>query len=275
MPASLADSGSLLVIIAVVCLAIGYVFGWLISSIQRGKEESREPAISADEDGQVSKVEIEKVVLPPVAEPAPKPAILMLRQGERPGSLVVEVSGKTVTDSGSLTMQDRRRIESALRRIANWMGLAYQLGDVPQSTASQNAPDLPTGPTVATGAPEISGFTNLDLSEGNNGPRQVSVISGVTNAIADVLQPPAKKDAPLSIVQQIDEIFQAMLEGTDYEDKKIFLAEDPKRGVIVRVGSDVYEGVNAVPDGEVKVMLRSAVAEWERRQETNRRRQKV
>ena len=28
-----------------------------------------------------------------------------------------------------------------------------------------------------------------------------------------------------------------------------------KKGVIVRVGTDVYEGVNAVPEGEIKKML--------------------
>ncbi|HMN62453.1 MAG TPA: hypothetical protein PJ988_18960, partial [Anaerolinea sp.] len=115
----------------------------------------------------------------------------------------------------------------------------------------------------------------VEVPEVGQASRQASVIAGMTNALADVLQPTVKKEAPLSIVQQIDEILQGMLAGTEFEGKQVYLAEDPKKGVIVRVENDTYEGVNAVPEGKIKTLLRTAVTEWERRQELNRRRQKV
>jgi len=251
MPASLADSGSLLVIIAIICLTIGYVFGWLISSMQRGKEEKREVEVVDDAPAE-KPAEAPAVV-------AEAPSILRVRQGETAEDLVVQIGDKTFGAAGSLSVDDRTQIENALRRTADWMGLAYQLGEPAPAAAA------------AVVSPVVEGVVAVpDASQ--TPPRQASVIAGMTNALADALQPTVKKEAPLSIVQQIDEIFQGMLTGTEYEGKKVYLAEDPKKGVIVRVENDTYEGVNAVPEGKIKTLLRTAVTEWERRQELNRRR---
>ena len=163
--------------------------------------------------------------------------------------------------SDSLTMDARTQIESALRQTAGWMGLTSQLGEPAPAVA----------PAVVSPVAEAA----VEVPEVGQASRQASVIAGMTNALADVLQPTVKKEAPLSIVQQIDEILQGMLAGTEFEGKQVYLAEDPKKGVIVRVENDTYEGVNAVPEGKIKTLLRTAVTEWERRQELNRRRQKV
>ncbi len=261
MPISLANTGSLLIIIAVICLTIGYVFGWMISSIQHGKEDKKDADVEKNGASPAAAETAEEIKPVSVAASDLGAGLLRLRQGVNADELLVDISGKTWSDASSLSMGDRAEIESALRKTAQWMGLTYQLGE------PAPAPIVPA--QAAAAAPVVK------MAEANEAPRQASVIAGVTNAIADALQPVVKKDAPLSIVQQIDEIFQAMMAGTPYETQKIYLVEDPKKGVIVRVGNDIYEGVNAVPEGEIKKMLRTAVAEWERRQELNRRRQAV
>ena len=67
-----------------------------------------------------------------------------------------------------------------------------------------------------------------------------------------------------------------MLAGTPYENKKIFLTEDPNEGVIVRVDNEVYEGVDAVPEGEIKkIAAGPRLRNGNARQEISRRRQTV
>jgi hypothetical protein len=261
MPAALGESGSFLVIIAIVCLTIGYVFGWLISSILHGREEKKEQEKAVEENLAAAAALPENNQQPIPVISGNKGVIFALRQGDSAESLVVEFDGKMVRDPASLSLDDRTQIESALHQTATWMGLTYQLGE--------------PAPAVAISVPVQAATISAAGVEAMDAPGPASVIAGVTTALADVLQPTVKKEAPLSIVQQIDVILQEMLPGTPYENQKIYLVEDPKKGVIVRVGTDVYEGVNAVPEGEIKKLLRAAVAEWERRQEMSRRRQTV
>jgi hypothetical protein len=41
--------------------------------------------------------------------------------------------------------------------------------------------------------------------------------------------------------------------------------ELPGRGMMVMVGLDQYEGVEKVPDPEIRSLIREAVEEWEKR----------
>lgn len=240
MPAS-APSTSLLLIIALVCITIGYVFGWLISSLQHNRDEKQ-----TSEDG----LSAEPARVIPVVKPIEtSPSLLRLSQKPESGDFLIEVKGKVITRIEDLTMEDRAEVESALRRTAQWMGWTYSL----RESASEAVPVLPKEPAVEPVRPP-------------------NVVAGMTNALADVLQPTAKVEPSKSIVEQIDAIFQSMLIGTPYENQKIYITEDARHGVIVRVGNDFYEGVGAVPEGEIKTILRGAVSEWERQQEQKRRR---
>jgi hypothetical protein len=88
----------------------------------------------------------------------------------------------------------------------------------------------------------------------------VDVIARALQPDKSALQPP-----PKSIAGQIDEILQEMLENSDIAVKAVRLMELPNKGMVVMVGLKQYEGVDAVPDDEIKNIIRSAVAEWERR----------
>lgn len=77
----------------------------------------------------------------------------------------------------------------------------------------------------------------------------------------------AKEDRPAapanSIVAQIDSILQERLAGTHLEERGVFLAQSPEGGVAVYVGLTRYNGIDDVPDPEIKAAIRAAIAEWE------------
>jgi len=87
------------------------------------------------------------------------------------------------------------------------------------------------------------------------------------DAFARALQPSAQAENPFarSIAEQVDEILQEMLEESPLRSKAIRLLELPQKGMVVMIGLEQYQGVEAVPDEEVRSLIRSAAAEWERR----------
>lgn len=68
----------------------------------------------------------------------------------------------------------------------------------------------------------------------------------------------------MSIVHQIDAILQEMLQDTDLKNKAIRLDESPAHEVIAWIGVTRYEGIESIPDAEVKSLIKRAVERWER-----------
>ncbi len=87
------------------------------------------------------------------------------------------------------------------------------------------------------------------------------VVPAVAEALAAAQQPKAGG----SIVEQIDAILQTMLEGTPLDNRGIRLQEGPDGGVVVWVGISRYNGVDAVPDPEIKAVIQAAIKAWENR----------
>jgi hypothetical protein len=78
-------------------------------------------------------------------------------------------------------------------------------------------------------------------------------------------KPAQPAPAAQSIVAQIDEILQSRLVGTPLAARRIRLGETPGGEVLVFIGADRYDGLEAVPDQEVVTVIRSAIAEWEKK----------
>ncbi len=261
MPAT-TPPATFILIVAFVCITLGYVFGWIVSSSQRNRSEKKSEKETRDPVELVAAAQ--PFAQPPVQaakeHKVDRTAMFRVLRNTDGNGIVVEVGGKAFFNGEDMTLEERKHIELALRATANWMGFSYQLGEpTPTKTpAPEVAPVeiVPTAPTIAN----------------DEQMRPTKVLSDMTGALADALQPSMKKEAPKSIVEQIDSIFQEKLLGTPHTGQKIYIAEDPKRGVIVRVGDKVYEGVGSLPEGEVKTILRSAVADWEREQEVKNRR---
>ncbi len=66
-----------------------------------------------------------------------------------------------------------------------------------------------------------------------------------------------------SIAFQVDEILQAKLEQSDLKDQAIRLLDLPGQGMVILIGLEKYDDIEAVPDEEIKKLLRESVAEWE------------
>lgn len=97
------------------------------------------------------------------------------------------------------------------------------------------------------------------------------ILPVITGPIAAEVELPAtrqakastKPKAPLSIIDQINAIFDEMIVGTPLAERSIHLAQDPTLGVTVQVGLVHYDGIDSVPDEEIRAALKAAVKKWE------------
>jgi hypothetical protein len=54
-----------------------------------------------------------------------------------------------------------------------------------------------------------------------------------------------------------------MNDSTPLAERSIRLVQDPTLGVTVRVGNEKYDGIDSVPDEEIRAALKAAVKKWE------------
>jgi len=151
--------------------------------------------------------------------------------------LMTEMDGAVFSNAKELSAEQRQRLVRLLRDWASWLEVAG--GPRPQ----------PVEPPR---------------------PAPVSAAWQPTPAARPVAPPPSldgKPPAQASIVAQINDILQEMLESGSTKATGIRLAEDASRGVTVWVGLDHYNSIDSVADPEALALIRAAVAEWERRME--------
>jgi hypothetical protein len=170
------------------------------------------------------------------------------------GKLAVWLDEKMVTDSKSLNPLQRQQMESAGRELIDWLGVHADLMERPPENSATEAASMAT-PAVSQPI----------------APVPVTMEPVVAAAATPAAAVPVVPDRPLSIVEQVNDILKEILAGTPMEARQIRLSEDPRQGVIVWIGTDHYNGVDMVPDPEVKAVLRKAGSEWERRTDKMRR----
>jgi hypothetical protein len=71
-----------------------------------------------------------------------------------------------------------------------------------------------------------------------------------------------------SMVTQVDAILQEKLDMAGMKKWAVRLAEFPQRGMVVLVGLEQYDGIDAVPYERVRRIIRESVSEWEQRSYT-------
>jgi hypothetical protein len=165
-------------------------------------------------------------------------------QDRKSGNLFPEVNGKVIRYPADLSASQRERLVGQLQTLLAWL-----------TPASETVLPLAT-PPVEQPVPEFNPSTPLPQ------PPKFSPIDMVARAV----QPEPRPAAPeKSMLMQIDEILQEKLSSTPLAGQGIRLIDHPTKGLVVMVGLSQYEGVDEVPDPEIRSLIRDSVAEWEKR----------
>jgi hypothetical protein len=229
--------------IALAAMFFGYGFGLFEGRSQgykkRKTEEEQEPKEKREPTPSPSTVTVE------VDDPG------LLRIKNENGYLTLDLDG-TRMNTSSLSPDQRKRLIEMLNVIRPWL-------------ENKSAPPMVIPSTHPQPAP---------VADARQGTPIVSAPATPKPAVQPVAQTQdrpsastAKSDRPAapasSIVGQIDSILQQHLVGTPLEERGIFLAQSPEGGVNVYVGLTRYNGVDDVPDAEIKAAIRAAILDWE------------
>lgn len=186
----------------------------------------------------------------PKGGPADLVEIARLERDKETNMLLVVVEGKLYANASSLSGAQRQKVAAAANDLQKWLGLA--------PVASTPAP-VAYSPSAST--PPAGILPGIDGVASPVQPVTTNPLVSLQRSIGTSKPASTFKSIPA----QIDEILQGRLEGTPFEEVGVHLIESPTQGVIVQVGIEQYPGVEAVPDEEVRKLIRSAVAEWEKR----------
>ena len=216
-------------IVAVVCVAVGFLVGILVNTLKGDRETPEAPA---------------KTVTQPPAPTTTQVEIARFFR-DRPGEpILVEMEGKTYGNSLELDTPQREILEDLVIEVRNFLG---------QLSVFSNA------------GSDSSGYGGASYME-SKPAFSTPVYAPASPAL--VLDQPAPAAAPVqakSIVGQIDDILQEKLSRTKHANEGIRLSESPTKGAVVMIGRTAYPGIDEIPDEEVKELIRQSVAEWETR----------
>lgn len=154
--------------------------------------------------------------------------------------LVLEIDGATYRRGSELRAEQKHRLRRLNSDLEAWVETPPPTPAI-QQEVSKPEPAPPVEDARQTSLNPFSIFTRSFQSGESPGP----------------------DEADKSIVEQIDEILQAKLEGTPLEERGIRLVEGPDQGMLIEVGLDRYTDIDSIPDEAVRQILRASVAEWE------------
>jgi hypothetical protein len=228
---------AVLFLLAVSFFAIGIYF----SSRSKNKAASRqEKPVSTSLDESLQEEGIHEVAR-------------LLRDGQS-GAFMLEKNGVIYRNARDLSEEQLRLLSIAAGDLHSFLGLSAS-----QAVAAEPVPTpVPATKKIST-APLPSPFRVTGQSK----PPSLNPVDVFTRAVASDVPNISLKSK--SITAQIDDILQERLVNTPLEMRGIRLLDAPDGRVVVFVGIENYDGVDAVPDDEVRHAIRSAVTEWEKR----------
>lgn len=219
-----------LIFLFVVCLCGGIAIGAMFG---RAKKSEPEP--------QDEKKQQETELPPPPKSLANEEDVEILRAWrDRGESLWLEMDGKRLENKNALDASQKKRLLKLVLDLRPWL-------DVPPAATTSAAP-APRPQVQETPSPAS----------------RPSIFSPRPPKAGVKSEEEKPKVSLKSIVEQIDEVLQQKLAGTVFESREIRLVEGAGGAVIVQIKNDRFEGIDAVPDAEIRGLIRQAVAEWEK-----------
>ena len=172
--------------------------------------------------------------------------VVQVFRSKSSSQLAFRLGGKTFTDRQSADPAFKQYLAILGGEISSWLGT-----DQAEKTIQRALP------VQKTASDEWKPEAGRDLT-----PLQKIALPFTSRKPEPVEVKPDPRT--LTIVHQIDAILQEMLQDSDLKTKAIRLDENPAHEVIVWVGVTRYEGIDSVPDLEVKSLIKKAVDRWER-----------
>jgi hypothetical protein len=217
-------------IIAVVCLGVGFALGTVIAASRSSASDKKEP-------------------------PAPGlQAVAHIWRKPDEKELLVQVGKKAYSSSLEFKRAGPVGGQDLIPGLRAWLG-----------ESPPNSVEIPAvTPSKSLGQTQIEGFPLPESPPENPARRSVfSPVEVISRVVASEVPkiPPVQKSIPV----QIDAILQEKLSASPLKDRGIRLLEFPGKGMVVMVGLDSYDGVDAVPDEEIRRLIRESAREWEQR----------
>lgn len=228
------------ILIPLLALLVGWAIGFFDSNLRTSKKikQAEDSAKAAIEAAERKAAQTQAASNPPASNGDPG----LMRIGNENGRLTLDLDGVRMNTS-ALTANQRKRLIDMLTAIRPW--LEGKPASPPPAIPSQPAPVMEprsfpyAPPPKPASAPKPGPATQRKEEE----PEAV----------------------PTSIVGQINMILQTRIANTSLAARGIALLEAPTGGVLVYIGMEKYEGVDTVPDEEVKSAIRAAIVEWEKK----------
>jgi hypothetical protein len=150
------------------------------------------------------------------------------------------MDGMRMNDKKALSPEQNQRLLALVLDLRPWLETARPVAPIPEPTLP---PLRPATPTPAAALPAVK------QGKKNGSPTD------------EKAEPAPVLD---SIIQQIDKVLQEKLATSPFKERGIQLVEGLGGIVIVKDGINNYEGLDAIPDPEVKELIRQSVADWEK-----------
>jgi hypothetical protein len=177
---------------------------------------------------------------------------ILLWHDQEGGNLFVDLDGSTFTRLSEMRTDQRSRLETCYSQLKRFLGV-------------QDTGPRPTMAIPRVEQPEPEVFI---------APEPVKPIPAKINLGALVVPaaavdkkggkaPAPEPIKPLSIVGEIDEILQNMIEGTPLLERGLQLVETPNHTIAVWIDKHQFENIDAVTDPEVQQVIHAAVKKWE------------
>jgi hypothetical protein len=214
---------TLLLIIAGAGLIIGLLIGLMINAL-RGDSSKRSP-------------------VPPEVEGRAIDNILLWHDRSG-GNLIVDMDGSTFTGLNQMRNDQRARLETCYGQLKRFLGIQENIAQ-PVSVKSESQPSLkkPAGEKSVTPVVEMVQPV----------PQKISLTKKV------VIEP----IKPLSIVAEIDDILQSVIEATPLADRGLKLLETPSHTISVIIDNKQFQSIDEVPESNIRELIHAAVKQWE------------
>jgi hypothetical protein len=267
-----------ILIVAFISAGLGYVAGLFLTRNNKTKEEA--PQGDGIEPG--PRYEAHKLTV-----------ALWSKTPE--GPLLADLYGHTIHKREDISEPEKNRLIQDLHAVEAWFGLLnLKIAPAPAAQPVQAVPNIvpPSAPVLeAVAEPAVAVSQPVQLTPTSEPPQGVPTNPAdqdqavpvkspllLTSAQIEDLTPPPPvapvqprldnrpKATPVakSIVEQINEILQDKVAASPLSETGVKLQES-SQGVLVWIGKQSYQGVDTVPEGDAKALIRAAVNEWERR----------